>query len=109
MKAFKLVTGLDKTSHVIRGSVTLDRRASPPASSLDWHEAPERQYVITLSGTIEFTTRGGETFVMGPGDVLMADDITGSSHKWRLIDEDPWRRCYVILASGAVDQFVPES
>jgi hypothetical protein len=32
------------------------------------------QYVITLSGTLEFTTRDGETFVLRPGEVLLAAD-----------------------------------
>jgi hypothetical protein len=30
--------------------------------------------VITLSGTLEFTTRDGETFVLRPGEVLLAAD-----------------------------------
>ena len=104
MNAYRLVTGPDNASHVSKGKLALDRSAaavaahfkeSPPGSSFDWHDAPERQYVITLSGTLEFTTRDGETFVMRPGDVLIADDTMGTGHKWRLIDEDPWRRCYV--------------
>src|SRR5262249_22617077 len=49
-------------------------------------------YVITLSGTLEFTTRDGETFIMRPGDVLVAIDHVGTGHKWRLIDDQPWRR-----------------
>jgi hypothetical protein len=28
--------------------------------------------VITLSGTLDFTTRDGETFILRPGDVLVA-------------------------------------
>ena len=72
----------------------------------DWHDAPERQYVITLSGTLEFTTRDGEQFVLRPGDVLLAADHVGSGHKWRLIDDQPWRRAYVVLKPGASDAFV---
>ena len=54
------------------GVVAIHFKESPPHSSLDWHAAPEAQYVITLSGTLEFTTRDGETFVLRPGDVLVA-------------------------------------
>jgi len=66
MRAFKLYTGKDNASHVLEGTLTLDRRAdvkdvhfkeSPPHSSFDWHDAPEPQYVITLAGTLEFTTQ----------------------------------------------------
>ncbi len=114
MHAFKLYTGKDNASHVLEGTLTLDRRTdvmavhfkeSPPHSIFDWHDAPEPQFVITLAGTLEFTTRDGETFIIRPGDVLVATDSTGSGHKWRLIDDAPWRRCYVVLKPGATDLF----
>jgi quercetin dioxygenase-like cupin family protein len=114
MHAFKLYTGKDNASHVLEGTLTLDRRTdvmavhfkeSPPHSIFDWHDAPEPQFVITLAGTLEFTTRDGETFIIHPGDVLVATDNTGSGHKWRLIDDAPWRRCYVVLKPGATDLF----
>ena len=72
------------------------------------HQAPARQFVITLSGTLEFKTVPGATFVIRPGDILLAEDTTGSGHSWRLTDGNPWRRAYVILASGASSSF-PES
>ena len=49
MHAFKLYTAEDNASHVLEGTLTLDRRAdvkavhfeeSPPHSNLDWHDAP---------------------------------------------------------------------
>src|SRR5208337_1788426 len=83
-------------------------KESPPHSAFDWHEAPERQYVLTLTGTLEFVTRDGKTFVLGPGDVLVAADTAGSGHRWRLIDDNPWRRCYVVLKPEAADLFSPE-
>ena len=64
--------------------------------SASWHTAPHRQYVITLSGTLEFETRDGSRF-LGPGDVLLAEDTTGGGHRWRLLDDQPWRRVYVTL------------
>jgi quercetin dioxygenase-like cupin family protein len=115
MRAFKLYTGKDNASHVLESTLTLDRRTdvvavhfkeSPPHSSFDWHDAPESQYVITLTGTLEFITRDGEMFIIRPGDVLVATDTIGSGHKWRLIDDVPWRRCYVVLKAGAADLFV---
>jgi quercetin dioxygenase-like cupin family protein len=115
MHAFKLYTGKDNASHVREGSLMLDRRTdviavhfkeSPPHSAFDWHDAPEAQYVLTLAGTLEFTTRDGETFIIRPGDVLVATDTAGTSHKWRLIDDAPWRRCYAVLKPGVEDLFV---
>ena len=115
LRAFKLYTGADNASHVLEGTIDLTDRTdvtaihfkeTPAHSSFDWHEAPEPQYVITLSGTLEFTTRDGETFVLRPGDVLVAMDDIGSGHMWRLIDDQPWRRAYVVLKPGARDSFV---
>lgn len=111
----RLFTGSDGESHFERGLVDLPmsqgtshrsrpaRAAeisfaeSPPGSTLDWHRAPIRQYVITLTGTLEFMTRLGETFELGPGVVLLAEDTEGGGHKWRLTDDQPWRRIYVVL------------
>ncbi|HBZ97230.1 MAG: hypothetical protein CMJ41_07530 [Phycisphaerae bacterium] len=67
----------------------------------DWHTAPRRQFVITLSGTLEFENRAGDTQLIKPGDILLAEDTTGGGHKWRLVDDQPWRRCYVHLEPDA--------
>jgi hypothetical protein len=66
-------------------------------ASLDWHNAPHRQYVITLSGRLEFETRAGVRQVVEPGDILLAEDTSGGGHRWRLIDDAPWRRVYITL------------
>ena len=117
MNAVKLFTGSDNASHLLRGTLTFDQttdvvalhfKESPPRSAFDWHEAPVRQYVMTLAGTLEFTTRDDETCIIRPGEVLVATDTAGSGHKWRLIDDQPWRHCYVVLKPGAPDLFVPK-
>jgi len=87
--------------------IAIHFKESPARSSEAWHDSPESQYVITLSGTLEFTTSGGETFMLRPGDVLLSEDQAGSGHRWRLIDDQPWRRAYVILKPDARDSFVP--
>ena len=58
---------------------------------------PIPQYVIALSGALEFTTVGGETFRIHPGDVLPAVDHTGSGHKWRFINHERGKRAYVVF------------
>ncbi len=65
--------------------------------SLDWHNAPRRQYVVTLTGELEFESRTGEKHTIGPGQVLLAEDVTGGGHRWRLTNDQPWRRLYVHL------------
>ncbi|HET9030052.1 MAG TPA: cupin domain-containing protein [Candidatus Aquilonibacter sp.] len=111
--AFRLFTGPDNASHVEEGVLhedpaavtTMHVKETPAHSAFDWHNDPEPQYVITLSGTLEFTTRDGEQFTLRPGDVLIAQDHVGTGHKWRLIDDQPWRRAYVALAAGSVPPF----
>jgi hypothetical protein len=53
--------------------------------------------VITLSGRLEFETRTGAGQVVEPGDILLAEDTLGGGHRWRLIDDQPWRRVYVAV------------
>jgi quercetin dioxygenase-like cupin family protein len=65
-----------------------------------------RQLVVTLSGTLVFSTRDGEEFTLRPGDVLLAEDTDGSGHQWRLEGTDPWRRMYVVLAPATEVPFV---
>ena len=89
--------------------IAIHFKETPAHSSDDWHDSPESQYVITLSGTLEFTTRDGETFVVRPGDVMLSEDNVGTGHKWRLIDDQPWRRAYVVLKPGAKDSFVAKT
>jgi quercetin dioxygenase-like cupin family protein len=89
-------------------STSVSFEETKSGGSLDWHTAPARQFVITLSGTLEFRTRGGETFVLHPGEILFAEDTAGGGHEWKLIDDQPWRRLYVILAPGVSVPFKAE-
>lgn len=117
IRAYRLYTGPDGNSHVVRGMVNAGKlvearsilfKETPSQSSYDWHTDPIPQYVITLSGVLEFTTVGGEKFTLRPGDVLVAEDHTGSGHKWRLINDEPWKRAYVVFKEGADSQFTPD-
>jgi|ERR1700723_91140 quercetin dioxygenase-like cupin family protein len=90
---------IEGTAHRSPSSVAtaVSFEESPPGSSLDWHRAPVRQYVITLSGTLEFETKLAQKFTLAPGIILLAEDTHGGGHKWRLTDDQPWRRAYVAL------------
>ena len=68
-----------------------------PGGSYDWHPAPRKQYVITLTGTVEFTFGHGDILIVKPGDVFLANDLEGEGHKWCILGDDPWRRLYVHL------------
>jgi hypothetical protein len=47
---------------------------------LDWHNAPRRQYIVNLDAGVEITASDGETRVIGPGEVLLVEDVTGKGH-----------------------------
>src|ERR1700727_700454 len=81
--------------------VKLSFQETQSGGSYEWHQDPVPRFVITLSGTLEFQTKSGATFTIRPGDVLLAQDNTGTGHKWTLIGEEPWRRAYVVYEDGA--------
>jgi hypothetical protein len=117
IKAYMLYTGADGHSHVKRGSISAGAlvaadsllfQETAAGSSFEWHNAPVAQYVLTLSGVLEFTTKTGESFTLHPGEVLLALDHTGSGHKWRLVDDQPWRRAYVVFRPGTDTHFVAD-
>jgi quercetin dioxygenase-like cupin family protein len=70
-------------------------RVSPPGYVLDWHCAPRRQYSISLSGTAEIEVGDGTVARVGPGDVVLAEDLTGQGHVTRVVGDQP--RFYAIV------------
>jgi quercetin dioxygenase-like cupin family protein len=115
LEAYLLYTVDDGHSHVtgwriadgeLFATESIRFAESAAHASLDWHTAPTTQYVITLSGTLEFTVHGDETFIVRPGDVIVAVDTTGSGHRWRWLDDQPWRRIYVSFKNDAKTAFV---
>lgn len=94
----------DFLSQVV-GVISVSFQETRSGGSFEWHKDPVPRFVITLSGVLQFETRGGETFVIRPGDILLAQDNTGSGHRWKLIGDDPWRRAYVVFQPGAALPF----
>ena len=82
-------------------AVSLSFQETKSGGEFEWHKDPVPRFVITLSGVLQFETRGGETFVIRPGDILLAEDNTGTGHRWKLIGDEPWRRAYVVFQPGA--------
>ena len=62
---------------------------SQVGSFSDWHNAPRRQFVITLSGAMEIGIADGTLRQFGPGSVLLADDLTGQGHTTRTVGDEP--------------------
>jgi hypothetical protein len=59
-----------------------------------WHTAPRRQWCITLSGSVEIGLGDGTKKTFGPGDVFLAEDVTGQGHTAKPTN---WVRAFVQL------------
>jgi hypothetical protein len=65
---------------------------------LDFHNAPRRQYVVTLSGgAVEIEIGDGTRRRLGPGEILLAEDTTGHGHISRAVDGQPRVSMFITL------------
>ena len=84
------------------GVKSLQFRRTNKDYDLDWHPAPNRQYVVTLSGESEIELEGGRKVRLGPGHILLAEDTTGQGHISRAIGAGDRISLFIPLADGAV-------
>jgi hypothetical protein len=71
---------------------------------------PPGRYMIMLKGQIEIATTDGDKRVLGPGDILLEDDIGSKGHTGRAITTDR-QQLFISLVStpGQTPQPVPSS
>ena len=114
MKAFKLITTETGDSSFLEGSIPLLQNIKADhflfsdkveGWELGAHVAPRYQFVITLKGKLKFTVTNGETFIIEPGIILIANDLTGKGHTWEMIDCEEWQRVYIVPPQGGDDFF----
>jgi quercetin dioxygenase-like cupin family protein len=60
-----------------------------PGHFSDWHHAPRRQYVFSIAGQMEIGIGDGTIVTFGPGDVLLAEDLSGRGHTMRVVGSEP--------------------
>ncbi len=58
----------------------------------DWHPESRRQYLIVMTGGMEVIVGDGSTGVFNPGDVLLAEDLTGQGHQIRSLGDQGYTR-----------------
>lgn len=61
-------------------------RETPVGGELDFHNAPRRQFVVTMTGKVEVEATDGTKRQLGPGGILLADDTTGRGHITREVE-----------------------
>jgi hypothetical protein len=74
-------------SRLLAGSGVILRR-TPPSLDIDWHPAPRRQFVVTLSGRGEIETSDGTVLPLGPGTIVLVEDTEGIGHLTRGLGEE---------------------
>ena len=55
-------------------------RETKPENTVDWHNAPRRQYIVNLQSGVKITASDGESRIIGTGEVLLVEDTTGKGH-----------------------------
>jgi len=57
-------------------------RKVPPGYD-DWHNAPQKQFVVLLNGGVEIETSLGKKRSFEQGEILLMEDTTGKGHRSR--------------------------
>lgn len=63
-----------------------------------WHHAPGRYAVITLVGAVDIEVGDGTVRRIGPGDILIAEDLAGQGHETREVGPEARVSVFVPLA-----------
>ncbi|MBA3666014.1 MAG: hypothetical protein H0W61_17690 [Bacteroidetes bacterium] len=114
MKAFKLININGTESSFVEGFIPeiehikanyFFAQTSIEAYQLTAHPAPRYQFVVTLKGKLKFTVSNGDSFVIEPGIILIANDLNGKGHTWELMEGEEWSRLYIIPEAGYDDLF----
>jgi hypothetical protein len=112
MNISRLYSGADGQTHIewmnlethpelgtLQHAVGIQIRSAEPGNFLDWHPAPRRQFVITLSGEVEIGLGDGSVHRFGAGHVNLAEDLTGQGHTTRVVGTEPRVTAVIPLAS----------
>ena len=72
-------------------------REVAPSYDYDFHNAPDRQYIILLEGGVEIETSLGEKRSFPTGSVLLMEDLTGKGHKTRNLEQAVRKSIFIKL------------
>ncbi len=96
MAFYRLFTGQDGQSHMEEykppkemPATGLVFRKHEPGNFIDWHTAPRKQFLVTLEGEVEIGLGDGTVYRLGPGDMMLAEDLDGQGHTTRAVGEIP--------------------
>ena len=61
---------------------------APPGWDKEYHPTPRKQLCVMLSGALSVTATDGETIHMGPGDVLLVNDMASGGHLSQILSKE---------------------
>ena len=115
MKITRIYTGEDEQSHFeeiviplfdqgdigrlseIYGASGVIFRENPGDYNYQWHNAPRRQYIVMLEGSVEIEIGDGTRRVFHPGEILLAEDTSGQGHISRAVNGQPRKSLFIPL------------
>jgi len=59
---------------------------APATLAYDWHQAPQKQYVLPLTGGMTVENGKGESHIVRPGDIYRGEDTSGQGHITRALN-----------------------
>ena len=100
MGIFKMYTGSDNETHIEELSLAdhpelgelqivkgLQIQKNEGGRFMDFHQAPNKRWLITLSGELEIGLGDGTVHKFGAGDVRLIEDVTGHGHTTRYVTD----------------------
>ena len=85
----KLSEGLPASSIIFR--------EVEPSYDYDFHNAPQRQYLVLIDGGVEIETSLGEKRQFQTGDVLLLEDTEGKGHRTKNLELKKRRSVFITL------------
>ena len=91
----------DRSEHAdVYADVGIVIRRFDAKRSNSWHNAPGRYCVFNVSGAVDIEIGDGSVRRLGPGDILIAEDLTGQGHVTREVGPEPRVSIFVPLREG---------
>jgi quercetin dioxygenase-like cupin family protein len=115
MKVTRLYTGADKQSHFEDIDIPLKDggeigllserfkasgvifRETPGSYDYNWHNAPERQFILMMDGGVEIEIGDGSKRTFNTGDILLVEDTDGQGHISRALNGQKRKSVFITL------------
>ena len=68
----------------------------------DFHNAPQKQFIVLLDGLIEIESSKGEKRSFESGNILLVEDTTGKGHKTKSVDGKLRRSIFITIGDEDV-------